>query len=103
MRINLLHNHYNEEKLSQVMDQMKKMGAPEIRAIWSEVHGEWMAVEGCHRLRAAAALGIQPVIINISDNETAIIQVDGEDVEIYVADLAEEVETNLWKATGFKF
>ena len=68
LNIVLLHRHYDDDHLAAVKNQMLKLGAPKIRCIWSEINGLWMAVEGCHRLRAALAIGITPVIINISNN-----------------------------------
>lgn len=103
MRINLLHNHYNEQHLDQVKDEMKKRGEPIIRAIWSEIHGEWMAVEGSHRIRAAHELGMGVNIEDISNQENAIIQIDGENVNVSVADLSQELQDEAWKKQGFSF
>ncbi len=91
MDISLYHTHYSEQHLADVTEQMRTLGAPQIRAIWSEVYGIWMAVEGCHRLRAAVALGLTPEIIDISSDETTTVQDDGDDVEVSVADLAAEL------------
>lgn len=103
MEIALLHKHYNEAHLETVKGEMMKLGAPKIRAIWSEAYAMWMAVEGCHRLRAAEALGISPIIINVSDKKTLTIQVDGENVKVKVADLTEELTDGLWRAATITF
>jgi hypothetical protein len=58
MQIALLHKHYNGNHLEAVKTEMQNLGAPVIRAIWSETYGMWMAVEGCHRIRAAKDLGL---------------------------------------------
>jgi hypothetical protein len=87
MIIALLHRHYDGEKLERVKAEMETLGPPTIRAIWDEGYGMWLAVEGCHRLRAADELGISPVIEDISDDETIIIQDDGDGVEVNVFDL----------------
>ena len=87
MEIALYHNHYNQDHLEKVTAEMQELGTPKIRAIWSEMWGIWLAVEGCHRLRAAAALGLTPEIINISDDETVTIQCDGYDETFSVFDL----------------
>jgi hypothetical protein len=103
MRINLLHKHYSEEHLQKVVAEMKKQGAPKIRAIWSETYGEWMAVEGCHRLRAAAQLGLTPTVVDISNNKFATIQSDGESVKVKVSKLTEELESDLWRSEVIEF
>jgi len=90
MQIALYHNHYDKKHLAQVTDDMKRLGTPTIRAIWSECYGMWLAVEGCHRLRAAQVLGLVPTIseINIDDEPTIILQNDGDDEETNTLDLA---------------
>lgn len=65
MQITLMHDHYDAAHLDAVIDEMRDLGAPTIKAIWVEAHGAWMALEGCHRIRAAKALGLEPVIDEI--------------------------------------
>jgi hypothetical protein len=61
--VNPLHHYYREDHLQHVIGEMRKRGAPRIRAYFD---GEvWHAREGTHRLRAAKALGIAPVIVAI--------------------------------------
>lgn len=103
MEIALLHTHYNEDHLEIVKDKMIKLGAPKIRAIWSEAYGMWMAVEGCHRLRAAQALGVSPIIVDVSEKKTLTVQVDGENVKVKVSDLTEELSDNVWRTDTIKF
>ena len=103
MSIALYHKHYNAEHLESVKKEMEVMGAPEIRAIWSEMYGLWMAVEGCHRIRAAKELGLEPVIIDISDDETTMIQYDGDDIEVDVVNLAEVLTDNACKTEIINF
>ena len=62
MRIALVHNHYDEAHLAVVIEEMKTLGAPVIKAVWMECYGHWAALEGCHRIRAAKALGLTPEI-----------------------------------------
>lgn len=97
MQIALLHKHYTAEHLAEVKSEMTKLGSPTIRAIWSEVYGCWMAVEGCHRIRAAKELGLTPIIKNISDQKSATIQQDGGNAKVNVTKFAEEMESELWK------
>lgn len=103
MDIILYHNHYDAKHLDAVADQMQTLGAPAIRAIWSECYGSWMAVEGCHRVRAAKRLGLTPEIIDISNDETVIVQDDGEDVSVSVADLATEMTDTATRRTSIRF
>ena len=91
-QIALLHKHYDQEHLETVKSEMVEMGAPTVRAIWSEMYGMWLAVEGCHRLRAAHALGITPVIVDISEEEKATIQVDEYDEEVDIFELTIELQ-----------
>ncbi len=62
MKVILAHNHYQADRLAEVVEQMKTLGAPVVKAVWLEAYGAWVALEGCHRLRAAAAAGITPEI-----------------------------------------
>lgn len=91
MNIALYHKHYNEQHLETVKQEMQTLGAPVIRCIWSECYEMWMAVEGCHRIRAAKALGITPIIQDITNDETVTIQIDGDDIEVSVEELANEL------------
>jgi hypothetical protein len=59
MKIALAHNPYNMEHLAEVMQEMEKLGPPTIRIVHVE-NNLYQAIEGCHRLRAAAALGLTP-------------------------------------------
>lgn len=103
MRISLFHNHYNEQHLKEVKQEMTRKGAPVIRAIYSEVYGEWMAVEGCHRLRAAAQLGLTPTIKDISNQKTVAVQLDGETVKVKVSGLAQELEDEMYRKHSLEF
>ena len=103
MQIALLHKHYNRGQLEQVKREMVELGAPIIRAIWSEMYGLWLAVEGSHRLRAAEELGISPKIDDISDDDTVMIQVDGDDERVAVIDLLEELQDNARHSVTLSF
>ena len=103
MQIALLHKHYNEQHLAEVKAEMEKRGTPTLRAIWSEVYGMWMAVEGCHRIRAAKELGLTPEIKDISGQKYATIQQDGENVKVNVATFAAEMEAELYKTDYINF
>jgi hypothetical protein len=63
--VRLMHAHYDEQHLAKVIEQMREMGSPTLRAIETD-HYEIALLEGCHRARAAAALGL-PVRLEILD------------------------------------
>lgn len=48
------------DKLANVIEQMRTLGAPTIRVV--DCGDFMMALEGSHRLAAAAELGIEPVL-----------------------------------------
>lgn len=66
MRIALVHNHYDPDHLAAVIGEMMVLGAPTIKAVWMEVYNHWAALEGCHRIRAAKALGLTPEIEEVA-------------------------------------
>lgn len=65
VRVTPLHHYYRTAHLEHVIGEMRRRGAPVIRAHWDEAIGAWLAREGTHRLRAALALGIAPTIAPI--------------------------------------
>jgi hypothetical protein len=69
MKIALIHTDYRQSHLEEVIEQMKILGPPVIRAIWCEDRGFWAALEGCHRCRAALKLGLDPIIKPIEYRE----------------------------------
>lgn len=72
MKIALVHTHFDAAHLERVKAEMLNLGAPVIKAVWMECYGVWAALEGCHRIRAALALGLTPEIeeIEYSDEIT---------------------------------
>ena len=48
----------DQEKLEGIIEEMKSAGAPAIRVV--DCGDYYMALEGSHRLAAASALGIEP-------------------------------------------
>lgn len=99
----LFHRHYDEDHLGEVVTEMQAMGAPEIRAFWWEAQGVWLALEGCHRLRAAERLGITPKMIEVPIEGTVTIQLDGDDVEVDALELFEDIERNAHALTVLDF
>ena len=60
--------------LAEVMEAMRELGTPVIRAVWMEVYGAWVALEGSHRLAAAAELGIFPEIEQVQYDEVTPLE-----------------------------
>lgn len=70
MKIALPHNHYDPDHLDAVTAEMQVLGAPTIKAVWMECYGVWAALEGSHRIRAAANLRLSPIIDEIAYSDT---------------------------------
>lgn len=77
MEIFLTHDHYDKTHLEDVKAEMIKLGAPTIR-VFDMGEGMYAAIEGCHRLRAAAALGVTPEIEILDYDALADIDVTDE-------------------------
>lgn len=103
MDIALFHKHYNPEHLEEVKAKMLVLGAPVIKAAWSEMYGCWLAIEGCHRIRAAKALGLTPVINDISNSKRVSVQIDGRSVQKSVSKLIAELEEDAWRTEVISF
>ena len=71
MDIVIAHKYYNKEHLDSVMSDMAQMGAPVIRAIYDEANSVFVALEGCHRIRAAKKLGLTPIISEVNFDDVA--------------------------------
>ena len=56
------HSYYDADHLAEVVEEMRTMGAPTLRAV--EIDGEIYLLEGCHRVRAAVELGL-PVTLEM--------------------------------------
>lgn len=68
--VNPPHHRFRPDHLDHVIAEMCRRGPPVIRASWDAQHGVWHAREGTHRLRAALALGLVPVIVRVLWNRT---------------------------------
>jgi len=79
IKIILAHNYFDPKGLIDVISDMQKMGAPKIRIVHFE-NNVYQAIEGCHRLRAAAALGVTPDFEEL-DGGTLRSEVDGLDYD----------------------
>lgn len=55
------------DKLSQVIEQMRSLGAPTIEVV--DCGDYYMALEGSHRLAAAHELGLAPVLVVYGQDE----------------------------------
>ncbi|HOV70373.1 MAG TPA: hypothetical protein PLZ84_08635 [Clostridia bacterium] len=94
--IALMHAEYDKKHLEEVKKIMEVKGAPTIRAIWSDMYGIWLAIEGCHRIRAAKELGLTPIIKDVSNQKTVTCQLRGENVKIPVSKLREMLHDTAW-------
>ena len=103
MNIVLTHRHYNNEHLSEVIEEMKSIGAPTIRAFWSELYGSYLAVEGCHRVRAAAELGIAPIVTTVEPTGEITIEVDGADETVDAEELFSQLQNGAAMSVDFDF
>lgn len=71
MQIQLVHDHFDTEHLSAVMSEMRVMGAPTIKAV-DIGENVYAALEGCHRIRAAIELGLQPIIEEVEYSDDSV-------------------------------
>lgn len=93
MIIALVHDHFDADHLEAVKAEMATLGAPIINAVWMECFGHWAALEGCHRIRAAAELGLTPVINEIDYSEEIMLAdlgCDDSDEGYTVAQIADD-------------
>jgi hypothetical protein len=56
------HRLPEENHLDAVTQEMERLGAPTLKAVWLDGYQAWMALEGSHRIAAAQALGLTPEI-----------------------------------------
>jgi hypothetical protein len=101
--IALFHKHYDKDHLNEVKEIMKEKGAPVIRAMWSDLYGMWLAVEGCHRIRAAKELGLTPIIKDVSNQKTVTFQMDCESVKKSASKLLYKLNEDASKTTIIDF
>lgn len=62
LRVCPLHHYYSPDHLAHVIKQMRVLGPPVLRGHFDG--STWFAREGTHRLRAAKALGLMPIMVN---------------------------------------
>lgn len=79
MRIALVHDHFDAAHLEAVKAEMATLGVPAIHAVWMECYDCYAAIEGCHRIRAAKALGLVPEIIEVEYSDAMASTVLGYD------------------------
>lgn len=73
-------NPTDSAHLAEVTAEMAERGAPTIQAVWMDVFGAWVALEGSHRLTAAEALGLEPEIAEVDyDEETTLADLGCDD------------------------
>lgn len=70
-------NEVDTDHLAEVVAEMREMGAPTIRGFWT---GEvWRALEGSHRIAAAAELGLTPNMVHVEETEEIETDIDHDD------------------------
>jgi hypothetical protein len=72
-----IHGH-NDVRVGEIMSEMQKLGAPHIRVVDCGDH--YMAIEGTHRLEAAARLGLAPVLVVLDQDE--MVEADSLDLDL---------------------
>lgn len=85
-------NDTHPTHLKEVIDEMRKMGPPTIKAYYHNAYDAWVALNGSHRISAAKILGL-PIIIEEYDYDeiserllsefTEIEHTDDETIEDY--------------------
>lgn len=60
-----LHEHFSPARLALVIEKMRTMGAPRIRAYFDTATRAWFSLEGTHRLRAAKRLRLTPIMVPV--------------------------------------
>ncbi len=103
MKVILLHSYFDPLHLDEVREEMRRRGAPRIRGFWSTTYNMWMAIEGCHRLRAAKELGLTPTMKDISGQRYVTYQRDGENVKVRTTALIEELTATAWQSDVINF
>jgi hypothetical protein len=68
-------------KLAAVKAEMIERGAPTIRVVDCGDH--YIAIEGCHRLMAAAELGIAPALMVLAQDDP--VEADSLDIDYFTA------------------
>lgn len=58
-----LHRHFSPSRLEDVVEKMRIMGSPRIRAYFDPPSRAWFSMEGTHRLRAALILRVPPTMV----------------------------------------
>lgn len=72
MQIILPHDHFDADHLEAVVAEMRVLGAPTIKAVdMTDLYGAFVSLEGSHRIRAAAILGLKPIIDEVEWSDTA--------------------------------
>jgi len=66
-------NEVNKNHLAEVKKEMEKLGSPVIKAVAAPQWGAWVAIEGSHRVAAAAQLGLPVIIEEVEYSETAML------------------------------
>ena len=72
-------NEISQDHLDEVIEDMKQLGSPTIKAVWMECWDAWVALEGSHRVHAAKALGLEVDIKEVEYSTNKLCEVGVED------------------------
>ena len=92
MVVNPLHGYFRQDHLVHVVGEMRRRGAPKIRAFYDAEVGIWHAREGSHRLRAAVLLGLLPELVSVPWDKTR--------AALYRARIAADRHAHVFNATA---
>lgn len=59
------HHHHDPRHLEHVIAEMRDRGSPVLRAHYDHAFQVWYCHDGTHRLRAAKALRLTPVLVPV--------------------------------------
>lgn len=106
MEVYLVHSHFDKCHLEEVKAEMAELGTPRIRVI-DMGEGLYAAIEGCHRLRAAAALDLTPELDILDYNAIADLDVtdpalclDLDNPGMTISDLVSNFNRRAWLEFG---
>ena len=85
----------NTEKYAEIKAYMEEAGAPTLRAVWMDCFGAWVALEGSHRLNAAAELGFVPEIEEMDyDDGIKVRDITDIDMDCSIAEFCDRAHEN---------
>ncbi len=103
-------NETDADHLAKVTAEMQTIGAPALRCIRDDAQGIILALEGSHRLAAAKALGLTPILTMVDDDDMLLCSDIGYDdcgwfegEPARAADIRERIASPMGMYTGCAF